>query len=102
LSAQSGQEDEAMAIAMIFDAPGLTQAQYERVHRLVSPGNTPPPGLLYHVAGPMEAGWRLVEVWESAEAAERFFRETLGPVLQAEGLPELRPQVFAAHTIMQP
>jgi len=95
------QEGSTMAVAMVFDVPGMTRAQDEQVHDAVSPGNRPPAGLLYHVAGPTETGWRLIEVWESPEAADRFFRETLGPVLQQANIPPAAPQVFEVHTLMQ-
>ena len=35
-----------MAIAMIFDGLGMTQAQYDQTHNEVSPGDEPPPGML--------------------------------------------------------
>ncbi len=91
-----------MAIAMLLDNPGGTQAQYDQVHAEVAPDNRPPAGLLYHVTGPTETGWRLVEVWESQEAADRFFQERLGPALQRANVPPRRPQVFPVHNIMQP
>jgi len=46
-----------MAIAVIFDGPGVTQAQYEQVLNEVAPGNQPPPGMLYHVASKTDTGW---------------------------------------------
>ncbi len=61
-----------MAIAMIFDVPGLSQEQYDQVRREVSPDNKRPAGMLYHVGGPTEDGWRVIEVWESQEAVDRF------------------------------
>ena len=32
----------------------------------------PPPGSYLHAAGPMEGGWRIIEVWQSEAAA--FYR----------------------------
>ena len=90
-----------MAIAMIFDNPGGTQAQYDEVHAAVTPDNRPPAGLLYHVTGPTETGWRVVEVWESQEAADRFFRDTLGPALQRANIPTGPPQVFPVYNTMR-
>jgi quinol monooxygenase YgiN len=89
-----------MALCMIFE-PGITQEQYDRVREQAAPGNRPPPGLLYHVAGPIEGGWRVVEVWESQEAFERFFNEKLGQALQQVGMPSLEPQVFPVHNTME-
>src|SRR6185436_11891229 len=56
----------AMAICVIFEAPGMTQAQYDQVPNEVA-GDRPPEGSLSHVAGPTENGWYVVETWESQE-----------------------------------
>src|SRR5947207_10484860 len=41
-----------MAIGLIFQAQGVTWAQYEQVRDEVVSGNTPAPGMLYHAGGP--------------------------------------------------
>jgi hypothetical protein len=88
-----------MAIAMTFDGPGVSQAQYDQVRKEVSPDNKRPAGMLYHVGGPTKTGWRVTEVWESQEAADRFFQETLGTALQRANI-NIQPQVTDVHNIM--
>ena len=90
-----------MAIAMIFDVPGMTQAQYDQVRTEVLPDNRPAAGMLYHVAGPSETGWVVVEVWESQEAVDRFFQEKLGQALQKANI-NAQPRVVQVHNTMQP
>ncbi len=90
-----------VAIAMIFDGPGVTQAQYEQVLNEVAPGNQPPPGMLYHVACQTQNGWRVVEVWESQDAATRFFQDKLGQALQRASI-SVQPEVLQVHNTMQP
>jgi quinol monooxygenase YgiN len=90
-----------MAIALLFEGPGVTQAQYEQVLNQVAPGNRAPAGLLYHVAGPTDGGWRVVEVWESQEAVDRFFQGQLGQALQQAGI-DVQPQPWTVHNTMQP
>src|SRR5688500_19930785 len=75
------QEGAAMAIGVMFEG-SVTQAQYDQVRQEVTPDNRLPPGMLYHVGGPTESGWWVVEVWESQEAMDRFFQEKLGAALQ--------------------
>lgn len=89
-----------MAIGMIFEGQ-ITRAQYDQVHDDVSPGNAPPPGLLYHAGGPSESGWCVVEVWESQEAAQRFFDETLGQALQKARI-SVQPRFFEVVNVMTP
>ncbi len=91
----------SMAIGLIFEGPGVTQAQYEQARNEVAPDNKRPPGMLYHVAGPTESGgWRVIEVWESQEAVDRFFKEKLGQALQHANI-SIQPQTFQVHNIMQ-
>ena len=90
-----------MAVCLIFTAPGVPQAQYEQVRNEVAPGNCPPAGMLYHAAGPGEHGWCVAEVWESQEAADRFFREQLQQALEKAGITG-QPQIFEVANTMQP
>jgi hypothetical protein len=92
---------DSMAICLIFDGPGVTRDQYEQVHDEVSPGNTLAPGMLSHVAGPSEDGWCVVEVWESDEAARRFFDEKLAQALPRAGI-SIKPRFFQVANTMQP
>lgn len=40
-------------------------------------GNKPFEGLLAHLAGPYENGWRILQVWRNAEDYARFERSSL-------------------------
>ncbi len=82
-----------MAIAFLLEWPGVTQAQYDAVVKELDLGGRVAPGGVFHVAGPVDGGWRVVDVWESQEVFDSFLREKLGRALQnAEVQP---PQVQA-------
>jgi len=89
-----------MAICVIFEAPGMTQAQYDQVRTDVS-GDRAPEGALYHAAGPTENGWYVIETWESQEALDRFVTDKLQQALQKAGI-NTRPRVLQVNRIMQP
>jgi hypothetical protein len=89
-----------MAIGIIFEGQ-FTQAQYDQVSNQVTPGNQPPPGLLYHAGGPGEGGFCVIEVWESQEVAQRFFDEKLGQALQQAGI-HVQPKFFRVTNTMKP
>jgi hypothetical protein len=77
-----------MAYAFVQDIASSWE-QYERVAaRLTDP---PPPGLLLHLAGPTEEGFRVIDIWDSEEAFDRFRSERLGPAIAALGGPA-RPE----------
>ena len=75
-----------MALAMLAEIPGLTEDQYERVVRKVNEQGSPA-GALFHAGGPIEAGYRVVEVWASPAAAEAFYGSALMKEA-ADGLPQ--------------
>jgi hypothetical protein len=91
-------------VVAIFQGPNFTQAQYEESVRRVtggksrveSPADWPVGGLLAHIAGEGENGFRVVDVWESEDAFRRF-GETLMPILRELGI-EGQPEIYAAHT----
>ncbi len=89
-----------MAIGLIFDAAGMSEAQYDQVRNRVAPGDQPPAGLLYHAGGTSEDGICVIEVWESQEALQRFFEEQLGQALQDANI-TTQPKMFQVTTIMQ-
>lgn len=95
-----------MAIVAVFQGPEFTRENYEEsVRRLTggksqvaSPSDWPVPGLLVHAAGQGKNGFRVVDVWESAEAFQRF-GEKLVPILKSLGI-QGEPEVYDAHTFV--
>jgi hypothetical protein len=98
------EEEKTMPVVLIHQGPSVTQARYEQTvskltggkTRLESPADWPVEGLLMHVAGQSPQGFRVVDVWQSAEACNKF-GEVLGPILQQVGI-EDRPEMYEAHT----
>jgi hypothetical protein len=95
-----------VAIVAVFQSSSLTQAKYEEtVRRLTGgrprmerPGDWPVKGLLVHVAGEGPGGFRVVDVWDSEQAFQRF-GEHLMPILKAVGV-EGEPEIYPAHTFV--
>ena len=65
-----------MALAMVAEIPELTREQYEAVVKKVNETGTPT-GALFHAGGPIEGGYRIVEVWASREAADAFYQSAV-------------------------
>ncbi|MGL6280733.1 MAG: hypothetical protein ACRC50_14405 [Gaiella sp.] len=64
-----------MAYATVRDIPASWDRYTAVSDTLADPV---PPGLLLHVAGPTDEGFRVIEIWESREDFERF--QTTRPV----------------------
>lgn len=62
-------------------------AMWDEVHAEVrkATDNEMPDGLLMHMATATTTGFRVTEVWESHEAAERFIREVRRPIIERVG-----------------
>jgi quinol monooxygenase YgiN len=89
-----------MAIGFIFNNPGQTQEQYDAAVEQLNLTESRPEGWIFHAAGPTEDGWRVVEVWESQEAADAYFQGRLGQVLQNVGVSPGQPDTFTVHNII--
>ena len=59
-----------------------------------------PDGLVIHAAGPTDEGFRIIAVWESEDAWERFRSDHLGPDVEtmAHAAPTFRP-LHARHVV---
>lgn len=95
-----------MTVVLVHQGPTLTQERYEAAvskvtggkPRLETPGDWPVAGLLVHAAGQGPSGFRVVDVWESEEAAGKF-GEFITPILQDAGVTDV-PEVYPAHTFV--
>jgi hypothetical protein len=89
-----------MAVAMMVDNPEGSREIYERVRDVL--GLEKPAGGIVHVAGPSpNGGWRVIEVFESNEDAQRFVAR-LKPAFEAVGVPgpPQPPQFWPVHNYM--
>lgn len=95
-----------MPVVLVHQGPTLTQARYEEAvrrvtggkGRLETPADWPIEGLLAHAAGQSRTGFRVVDLWESEDAAARFGQIVM-PILQEVGVTDM-PEVYPAHTLV--
>lgn len=95
-----------MAVVLVHQGPTVTQENYEETVRKLTGGKEPldslsdwpVEGIISHVAGEGDSGFRVVDVWESEEAA-RNFGEKLGPILEEVGITD-QPELYPAHTFV--
>jgi len=76
-----------MAYCQIFEHPDLTPEKMEQVMAHVrTTGPILPEGSRLLVAGPSDPGMRLITIWDSNEARERFIAERLSEAYDEAGL----------------
>ena len=95
-----------MAVGLRLKFGGGTQEQYDTVHRHINVDGDPPPGLIFHSAGPIDGGWGVIDVWESRAAFDAFIEGRLGPAVGElgedafQGPPDIKE--FPVHHYTKP
>lgn len=96
-----------MPVVLIHQGPTVTQENYEATVQKLTDGESssleslsdwPVEGILMHVAGQSPQGFRVVDVWESEEACQKF-GEILQPILQEVGITD-PPELYPAETFV--
>lgn len=94
-----------MAVAVQMDFEGATLEQYDRITQRMglTPGGRAPAGAISHFAAATDGGIRVVDVWESREAFDRFAREQIGPYSAEVGITaEPRTEFLEVHNHLTP
>jgi len=73
-----------MSVVVVAEVEGANQEFYEQVSSRAMGGHLPD-GCQAHIAGPCEAGWRVITVWDSEDSFHKFRNESLIPALQEAG-----------------
>ena len=101
-----------MAVAFVqewdLESDDRSTTNYDLVAKKVTEQNANPEGLVVHTAGFSEdAGvFRVFDVWESQEQAQRFIDETLMPIVtellsgQRDARPPTRQYFYELHDVL--
>ena len=88
-----------MNVVAILNVPGMTEAQYRTVRGIL--GEELQTGNLVHIAGPIDGGWQVVEVWESLEAMGAFFQSPkASEAFRAANVPPAQPVISGVDTLV--
>jgi hypothetical protein len=75
-------------------------ASWEHYQRFAAALEGPTPeGLILHAAGPTEEGFRIIGVWESEDAWQRFREERLDPDAEVAQIPPTFRALCATHVV---
>jgi hypothetical protein len=90
-----------MPLTFVLDMPGITGEQLDALDERIGVGaGRAPAGQLVHIEALSPDGARVIDVWESQEAYDRFMAERAGPVMAAAGLPPVAPpRMLTVHRV---
>jgi len=92
-----------MSTVMSMEWTGVTQDQYNQVMRILDLDKNPPAGGIFHVAGFTAGTLRVVDVWESQQAFEKFQKDRLTAAVQKAGIAgQPKVQFYPVHNIFVP
>ena len=92
-----------MTVAFIFEVEGMTAEQYDGIMDqmgLSAAGAISEHGAVAHIAGPKDGGWRVIDIWDSEEAADAFYAsDTFAPVRAATEGGSISRTPWAVHRL---
>jgi hypothetical protein len=92
-----------VAVAVQLDFLGATIDQYDQMNERIGllPGGPAAPQELFHWVTETDDGFRVLDVWESREAFEKFAQEKLDPIYHEVGVRDPPViQVFEVHNYL--
>jgi hypothetical protein len=93
-----------MSIVVSAVSAGLNTEMYEALTTRVMPADQLPTGCEVHIGGPVEQGWRVITVWETREAFDRFREDSLLPAVRElagnEPPPTAEPEINPVHKLV--
>lgn len=91
----------AAGILVHFNGKGMTAAQYDQIIVELQKVTTfPPAGQIAHACYKTDDGYKVIDVWESAEVFAAF-GEKLMPILQKLGVNAGQPIVYSLHNYLK-
>ena len=72
-----------MPVLVVVEVPGGSSALDEALMEAWNLTGRPPQGNRLRFAGPMDGGWRVISLWDSAQQFQDFLRERLHMTLDA-------------------
>jgi hypothetical protein len=87
-----------MAVGIQIRLPGVKAEEFDRVDALIDARGNHPDGLIFSGSGPTEAGWRVIDFWESRAHFDTFAAERIGPAVAKVGI-SVQPEIdeFPIH-----
>ena len=92
-----------MTVVTTLDITDLTAEEYRAVLDELGVETRPEGGIYLHLTVPLDAGFRVVEIWDEADGFQRFLDGRLAPASAAVGMDhEVTISVKPLHNLFAP
>jgi hypothetical protein len=92
-----------MSTVLSMEWSGVTTDQYNQVMRALDLDKNPPAGGIFHVAGITAGTLRVLDIWESQQAFEKFQKDRLNAAVQKAGITtQPKVQLYPVHNLYVP
>lgn len=87
-----------MAVGIRISLPGVSVDEFDRIDAGINVAGDHPDGLIFSCSGPVDGGWRVMDVWETRAQFDTFIAERVGPAAAAAGS-AVQPEIeeFTVH-----
>ena len=89
-----------MAVLVTADVQGQTREGYDGMLMALGDAVRAAPGFIAHFAAETDTGWRVMELWETQDEANRFFAKFVHPNLP-EGV-KVKRSFQTLHSLVRP
>jgi len=92
-----------MTVRIHTTLPGVSQEEFEAVHKVVTASETPK-GLLFHSSAPVEGGWVVIDFWQSRQDYDAAMPVVQKAMESAGVTPQGAPSIeeFPVHETFRP
>jgi hypothetical protein len=87
-------------VLVIGNVSGMTAEEDQEALKALGISDTPAEGSRIRMAGPTDGGWRIVSLWDSQEAFDRFRDERLMPMLKEAGRPAAQFEFWPIESVI--
>ena len=91
--------DGRATFAQVVRLDGMDGARFHELDGQIV-GDGLPAGLTYHVNGPTDSGWIVVDYWTSKDLRDTFMASKVAPAMQSAGAPMPAIEELALHNTL--
>jgi hypothetical protein len=92
-----------MTVMTTIDVHGMSAEEYGRVMNRLDVEKDPAREIYLHITADTDFGFRVIEIWESEDAFNRFLQDRLAPAAEAERITrEMQIRIEPLHNFFAP